>query len=74
MVSFKFAVIGGSSAESEEEKGAAHLLSVAAFAGTTNKNGLRLMRELEDIGATVSASADREKVFFFVTSFRSIGV
>ena len=63
----KFAVLGGSAAEAAEEKGAAHMLSVAAFAGTANKTGLRLMRELEDIGATVSASADREKITLDVT-------
>jgi len=64
--------MGGSSAETEEEKGAAHLLSVAAFAGTTDKSGLRLMRELEDIGATVSASADREKITLDVTVLASM--
>mgnify|MGYP003385886377 CR=1 FL=1 len=67
MVNLKFTVLGGSSAETEDEKGAAHMLSVAAFAGTANKSGLRLMRELEDIGATVSASADREKISLDVT-------
>lgn len=67
LVSLKFAVLGGSSAETETEKGAAHLLSVSAFAGTGEKSGLRLMRELEDIGATVSASADREKITLDVT-------
>lgn len=67
MVNLKFTVLGGSSAEAEDEKGAAHMLSVAAFAGTANKSGLRLMRELEDIGATVSASADREKISLDVT-------
>jgi predicted Zn-dependent peptidase len=72
LVSLKFAVMGGSSAETEEEKGAAHLLSVAAFAGTTNKSGLRLMRELEDIGASVSASADREKITLDVTVMSSM--
>lgn len=71
-MSLKFAVLGGSSAETEEEKGAAHLLSVAAFAGTANKSGLRLMRELEDIGATVSASADREKITLDVTVLASM--
>lgn len=72
LVSLKFAVLGGSSAEAEDEKGAAHLLSVAAFSGTGNKTGLRLMRELEDIGATVSASADREKITLNVTVLSSM--
>lgn len=62
MVSINFAVLCGSRAESLSEKGAAHLLSVAAFAGTGKRSGLRLMRDLEDMGAVVGASVDREKV------------
>jgi len=67
LVSMRFAVLGGSSAETEAEKGAAHFLSVSAFAGTQSKTGLRLVRELEDLGATISASADREKITLDVT-------
>lgn len=72
LVNLKFAVLGGSAAEAEDEKGAAHMLSVAAFSGTTNKTGLKLMRELEDIGASISASADREKITLDVTVISSM--
>lgn len=71
-MSLKFTVLGGSSIELDEEKGSAHLLSLAAFAGTTSKSGLRLIRELEDIGAVVSASSDREKITIQVTVVSSM--
>jgi hypothetical protein len=58
----KFTIASGSRAESLSEKGAAHLLAVSAFAGTGKRSGLRLIRDLENLGATVRASADREKV------------
>jgi len=63
-VSFKIAVAGGSSAETFCEKGAAHMLSITAFAGTSKRSGLRLMRDLENIGATVSATATREMITY----------
>lgn len=62
MVSINFAVLCGSRAETLSEKGAAHLLAVAAFSGTGKRSGLRLMRDLENLGATVGATVDREKV------------
>ena len=62
VVTLNFAVLCGSRAESLSEKGAAHLLSVAGFAGTGKRSGLRLMRDLENIGAVVGTSSDREKV------------
>ena len=55
----------GSRHERENEKGAAHLLSVAAFAGTQNRDGLRLMREIENYGFSVGVEAGREKVIIF---------
>ena len=42
--------------------GAAHMLSVTAFGGTARVSGLRLIRELETMGAQISSSSDREKV------------
>lgn len=42
--------------------GAAHMLSIAAFGGTQNVSGLRLIRDLENIGAVISSSSDRERV------------
>jgi len=67
IVSLKFAVMGGSGAESESQKGAAQLLSVGAFAGNKYCSGLKVIRELEDIGATVSSTADKEKIVYDVT-------
>lgn len=48
--------------ETLSEKGAAQLLATTAFAGTRKKSGLRLVRDLEDLGAKFDAIADREKV------------
>lgn len=56
--------MSGSRAESAAEKGAAQLLSVSAFAGTKNQSGLKLVRGLEDLGAKISSSSDREKVSY----------
>ena len=42
--------------------GAAHMLSITAFGGTARVSGLRLIRDMEDMGATFSSSSDREKV------------
>lgn len=62
VVSLKFAIIGGSRSEGPDQKGAAHFLSTTAFAGAGDTSGLRLVRYLERLGASFSASADKEKV------------
>jgi len=64
VVSLKFAIIGGSRSESSDQKGAAHFLSTTAFAGAGDTSGLRLVRYLERLGASFSASADKEKIVF----------
>ena len=61
-MTLNFAILGGSSAESLSQKGAAHLLATSVLAGTNKRSGLRLTRDLENLGARISASADREKV------------
>ena len=66
-MTLNFAVLAGSRSESTSEKGAAHLLSVAGFAGTGKRSGLRLLRDLENVGATVGTSVDREKITYKVT-------
>jgi hypothetical protein len=38
------------------------MLSITAFAGTQRVSGLRLIRDLETMGAQIASSADREKV------------
>lgn len=60
-VSLKFAVLGGSSTEGGA-KGAAHFLAHAAFAGNQTSSGLKLVKHLENLGATFESHADREKV------------
>lgn len=62
MVNIKVAVLGGSSAETYEQKGAAHFLAAAAFAGNNKNSALRVVRYLESLGAVVKSSVDREKV------------
>jgi len=67
LTNIKFAVAAGSRYESVSEKGAAHLLSVAAFAGTGKRSGLKLCRDLENLGATFSSSVDREKIVYHLS-------
>ena len=71
--SIRVAVLGGSSAETLDEKGSAQLLASSAFDGNKNKSGLLTMREFEDIGAKVAATSDREKVWSdeFITTCAS---
>jgi hypothetical protein len=38
------------------------MLSITAFAGTQRVSGLRLIRDLETMGAQIASFADREKV------------
>ncbi len=57
-------MLGGSSAESDEQKGAAHFLAAAAYSGNHKNSGLRVVRYLESLGAIVKSSADRERVFW----------
>lgn len=64
--SIRVAVLGGSSAETLDEKGSAQLLGSSAFDGNKNKSGLLTMREFEDIGAKVAATSDREKIVYSV--------
>lgn len=66
VVSLKVAVMGGSAVESVAQKGAAQLLAAAAFAGSGEKSGLRIVRELENSGASFTAYADKEKIVYDV--------
>ena len=64
LVNVRFAVVGGSSTETAQQKGAAHYLATAAFTGNNESSGLRVVGLLEGLGASFSATADREKVKF----------
>jgi predicted Zn-dependent peptidase len=59
-----FSILAGSGSENLNEKGSAHMLAVSAFGGTAKRSGLRIVRDLENIGAKFTATADREKVTF----------
>jgi predicted Zn-dependent peptidase len=48
--------------------GAAHMLAVTAFGGTMRVSGLRLIRDLETMGAQISSSSDREKVIYLTVN------
>lgn len=66
-VSLSFAIMCGSSAESLSEQGSSKVLSLAAFGGSADKSGLRICRDLENAGASFSASSDREKITYSVS-------
>jgi len=48
--------------ETTENKGSASFLSNTAFIGTGSKSGLRLIRDLENLGAQFQSSGDRESI------------
>lgn len=64
LVNVRFAVVGGSSTETAQQKGAAHYLATAAFTGNNESSGLRVVGLLEGLGASFSATADREKIVY----------
>eukprot|EP01034_Spumella_vulgaris_P029253 gene29254-36271_t len=67
VVNIKLAVLGGSRAETADQKGAAHFLAAAAYSGNNNNSGLRIVRYFESLGAVAKSSVDREKIVFDVT-------
>jgi predicted Zn-dependent peptidase len=62
----KFAVLGGSSAETSSQQGSAQFLAASAFTGNKQDSGLKIVRFLESQGAKFSATADRQKVIAFL--------
>lgn len=62
MATITFTLTSGSQFESVISKGSAQLLASAAFVGTKKKSGLRLWRDLENVGAVVTTASDRENV------------
>ncbi len=67
VTSVDIAIMGGSSAESPSEQGFAHLLAAGALSGSAEKSGLRLCRDLENVGATISSTVDREKIVYSIS-------
>lgn len=66
-VAVTVAVLGGSSVETVESKGAAQLLAASALIGTAKRSDIKLTRDLEHIGAKLSINADREKITYNLT-------
>ena len=62
VASFKFSVSAGSAYESLSQKGAAQLVATSAFCSTAKTSSIRLVRDLENIGAVFESSADREQI------------
>jgi len=62
VASFKFSANLGSGYETLSQKGAAQLLASSAFSSTSTASSIRLIRDLENIGAVFESSADREKL------------
>lgn len=60
----RIAVLGGSSAESVNNKGSAQFLAAGAYSGNQFNTGIRFMTYFETLGAKVNAVADREKIVF----------
>ena len=66
-VSLIFGILAGAKNETPSSKGAAHFLSTCAFAGAGETSGLRIVRELENHGATLTSTADREVITYGLT-------
>lgn len=62
LVSMNFWLHAGCNKETFEQKGAAHLLAVGAFAGNEQFSGLSFIRDLDVLGAKISTMACREMV------------
>ncbi|KAJ7517242.1 hypothetical protein O6H91_21G015100 [Diphasiastrum complanatum] len=61
----------GSVYENPTYYGASHLLERMAFKSTKNRSHLRLVREVEAIGANIAASASREQMAYTGDSIRT---
>ncbi|CAN8259105.1 unnamed protein product [Cochlearia groenlandica] len=61
----------GSIYESPSFRGATHLLERMAFKSTLNRSHLRLVREIEAIGANTSASASREQMGYTIDALKT---
>jgi mitochondrial-processing peptidase subunit alpha len=61
----------GSIYETPESSGASHLLEQMAFKSTTNRSHLRLVREVEAIGGSVSASVSHEQMCYTYDAFKA---
>lgn len=67
---FALIVDAGSRYETDANNGVSHLLQHMAFKSTESRSSLRLQRDIEDLGANVIASANREFITYQVEVMR----
>lgn len=65
-----FSVAAGSRYETSKTQGISQLVEKIAFKSTEKRSHLRFVRDLEDIGAVVSAKGDREAIVYTVEVMR----
>ncbi|KAL0707601.1 hypothetical protein Bca4012_074027 [Brassica carinata] len=61
----------GSIYETPLSRGATHLLERMAFKSTLNRSHVRLVREIESMGASTSASASREQMGYTIDALKT---
>ncbi|CAN7106793.1 unnamed protein product [Brassica rapa subsp. narinosa] len=61
----------GSIYETPYSRGATHLLERMAFKSTLNRSHIRLVREIESMGASTSASASREQMGYTIDALKT---
>ena len=61
----------GSIYETPYSRGATHLLERMAFKSTLNRSHVRLVREIESMGASTSASASREQMGYTIDALKT---
>lgn len=60
----------GSIYEGPGTHGTSHLMQHLGFKGTANRSSFRVIRELENIGANVTATATREQMSYTVDALK----
>jgi len=68
--SVKLFVNAGSRHEEAGEAGVTHMLELAAFRSTAHLSYLRTVKSLETLGATVTATAEREHIVYSIDCLR----
>lgn len=61
----------GSSHENKNELGISHFLEHMLFKGTKNRNSIEIVKELEEIGASINAATNKNMTYYKVRSLTS---
>jgi len=69
---FSVFVNAGSRYETSQTEGSAHFLKYLGFKGTNNKSALRLIRDLEHIGASYFTNISRDTVSYHFQGLRDV--